>query len=177
MSTSSATSPPRPADEAGQAATELALVLPLLVLLLLAIVQVTLVARVQVLVVHAAREAAREAAVDPRPGAVRGAARRVAGNPDGGAASGLKVRRLDTEMSHTGGAPVIVTVRVVYRAPTDVPLIGPLLPDIEVRAKASMRQESPVELGKSPLQARNTAGVVPAGSEPTDEGAGRDPPR
>lgn len=177
MSTTPATNPRRADDEEGQAATELALVLPLLVLLLLAVVQVTLVARDQVLVVHAAREGAREAAVDPRPVAVRRAVRRAAANTDAEAGSGLKVRRLGTEISQTGGAPVIVTVRVVYRAPTDVPLIGPLLPDIEVRAKASMRQESPVELGKSPLQVRDTAGVVPAGSEPSDEGAGRDPPR
>jgi Flp pilus assembly protein TadG len=53
---------------------ELALVLPLVLLLLLGVVQVGLVVRDQILVVHAAREAAREAAVDPAPGAARRAA-------------------------------------------------------------------------------------------------------
>ena len=57
--------------EGGQAAVELALALPLLALLALALLQVTLVVRDQVLLTHAAREAAREAAVDPEPGAAR----------------------------------------------------------------------------------------------------------
>ena len=159
-----------PRDERGQAATELALVLPLLVLLLLAVVQVTLIARDQVLVVHAAREAAREAAVDPRPAAAQEAARRAAG-------SGLKPERLGTETRHVGGAPVTVMVTVAYRAPTDVPLIGPLLPDVEVRAKAAMRRETPGELGKSPPKVSNTAGFAPTRSEPTGEEVGRGPPR
>ena len=157
-------------DEQGQAATELALVVPLLVLLLLAVVQVTLVARDQVLVVHAAREAAREAAVDQRPAAVREAARRAGG-------SGLKPERLGTETSHNGGVPVTVIVRVAYRSPTDVPLIGPLLPDIEVRARAAMRRETPVGLGKSPPQVSKPAGIAPSRSEPFTEKVGPGPPR
>lgn len=162
--------PARPAtpSEAGQAATELALVVPLLVLLLLAVIQVALVARDQVLVVHAAREAAREAAVDPRPAAVREAALR--------AGTGLKPERLGTEGSQTGRAPVTVTVRVAYRAPTDVALIGPLLPDIAVRAKATMRRETPGDLGKSPSQVSKTAGTAPFRSEPTEQETGRGPP-
>lgn len=120
----------RERDE-GQAATELALVLPLLLLLALLLVQVALVARDQILVVHAAREAAREAAVDPRPASVRKAAIR---------ASGLKAGGLGTDLS-SGGGSSIVTVRVEYRSPTDVVLIGPLLPDIVVGAKAAMRSE------------------------------------
>ncbi len=116
----------------GQAATELALVLPLLMLLALLMVQVTLVARDQILVVHGAREAAREASVDPRPASIKMAVIR---------ASGLKEGGLGTEMSREGGSSV-VTVRVQYRSPTDVVLIGPLLPDIVVGAKAAMRSES-----------------------------------
>ena len=156
-------------DEVGQAATELALVTPLLVVLLLAVVQLTLIARDQVLVVHAAREAAREAAVDPRPAAIRLAARRAGG-------SGLKIERLGTESRQSGGAPVTVTVEVAYRAPTDVPLIGPLLPDVVIRAKAAMRRETPVELGKSLVQGSNSAGFAPSRSEPTGEEVGRGPP-
>lgn len=156
-------------DEQGQAAAELALVLPLLVLLLLAVVQVTLIARDQVLVVHAAREAAREAAVDPRPASVRLAARRAGG-------FGLKIERLGTESSQTGGAPVIVTVRVVYRAPTDVPLIGPLLPDVDLRAKAAMRRESPGTSGEKSTVGRSTAGTAPSRGEPSDEEVGSSTP-
>lgn len=133
----------------GQAATELALVLPLLLLLALLLVQVALVARDQILVVHAAREAVREAAVDPRPASVRGAALR---------ASGLKNGDLGTEVTQGGGSS-IVTVRVQYRSPTDVVLIGPLLPDIVVGAKAAMRSE----LGQP---ARETSDVQEKQQEP-----------
>ena len=157
-------------DEQGQAATELALVLPLLVLLLLALVQVTLVARDQVLVVHTAREAAREAAVDPRPAAVRQAARRAGG-------AGLKPERLGTETRQIGGAPVTVTVAVAYQAPTDVPLIGPLVPDIEVRSTATMRRETPAGLGKHPSQDSNPAGFVQRHGEPLGREVGPGPPR
>lgn len=136
----------------GQAATELALVLPLLVLLLLAVVQVALVARDQVLVVHAAREAVREAAVDPRPAAVRRAAHSSASET-------LKKNRLTTETSHIGGVSDMVTVRVTYRAPTDVALVGPLLPDVVVRAKAAMRVESPGGPTKTRKAAEETAGT------------------
>lgn len=121
----------RGGDE-GQAATELALVLPLLVALLLGVVQVALVARDQILVVHAAREAARHAAVGATPADVRRAAARAAG---------VKVESVTTDMPHQGGSPDIVVVRVSYRSFTDVPLVGPLLPDPVLWAKAAMRSE------------------------------------
>lgn len=112
----------------GQASAELALALPLVALLLLAVVQVGLVVRDQVLVVHAAREGARAAAVDPDPGAARAAA--LAG-------SGLGPRGVTVEVRR--GERVAVTV--TYRAPTDLPLVGPLVPDVSLRAKAAMRTE------------------------------------
>lgn len=118
----------------GQAAVELALVLPLVAFLLLALVQVALVIRDQVLVVHAAREAARAAAVDPTPSAARRAA--LAGAP-------LVDERLRL---HLGGqAPGDRHVHAVlsYRSPTIAPIVGPLIPDIDLRAKASMRREKP----------------------------------
>ena len=52
----------------GQATVEFAFVLPLIVLAALAVIQVGLVVRDQLGVVHAAREAARAASVDPDPG-------------------------------------------------------------------------------------------------------------
>ena len=53
----------RAGADRGQSTVEFALVLPLVVMVLLLVVQVGLVVRDQVLVVHAAREAARAAAV------------------------------------------------------------------------------------------------------------------
>lgn len=120
----------RPGDD-GQAAVELALVLPLLALLLLGVVQVGLVVRDQVLLTHAAREAAREAAVDPSPEVARRAA--LAGAP-------LATDRLDVRLSGpgTGGR---VTARLFFRSPTTVPVVGPLIPDVLLGAHASMRAE------------------------------------
>ena len=53
----------------------------------------------------------------------------------------LKPDRLSTETSHRRGSPDIVTVDVSYRAPTDVPLVGPLLPDVVITGKAAIRDE------------------------------------
>ena len=124
----------RPGEERqrGQAAVELALVLPLVLLLFLGLAQVGLVVRDDVLVVHAAREAARRAAVDRADGAPRTAA--LAG-------SGLASSRLDVE-THRDQAAGTVTETLHYRSPTGLPLIGPLLPDVTLEAKATMREES-----------------------------------
>jgi Flp pilus assembly protein TadG len=116
----------------GQAAVELALALPLLVVLLLALVQLGLLVRDQVLVVHAAREAVRQAAVDPAPDAAQRAA---------SASSGLALGRLEVSLSGRGGPGTRVRASVRYRAPTDVPLVGAALGDIDLRASATMRVE------------------------------------
>ena len=118
----------------GQATVELALVLPAVVLLALVVGQVVLVGRDHLLVVHAARAGAREAAVDPRPSAVEHAVRT--------AAPALKGPRLSTETSHRRGSPDIVTVSVRYRSPTSVALVGVLLPDVVVVGEAAFRYES-----------------------------------
>lgn len=123
----------RRGDE-GQAAVELALVLPLVALLLLLLVQVALVVRDQVLVVHAAREAARAAAVDPTLHAARRAA--LAGAP-------LAENRLLLELKGRGKADQQVRAELSYRSPTSAPIIGDLVPDIVLRAQASMRRENP----------------------------------
>ena len=118
--------------ERGQASVELALVLPLVLLLLLAVVQVALIARDAVLVVHAAREGVREAAVNQSDEAARTAAE------DG---SGLTGPRLEVRVNRhkTPGGQVRVSVN--YRAPTDVPLIGQLVPDVGLSSGAAMRVE------------------------------------
>ncbi|HEY4411151.1 MAG TPA: TadE/TadG family type IV pilus assembly protein [Acidimicrobiia bacterium] len=117
----------RPA-EAGQATAELALVFPVVLLLALALIQATLVLRDELVLVDAAREAARAASLDPDPArAARAAAAVLPG------ASVLP-----------GPRPAVgelVTVRVSYRSPTSLPLVGPLLPDPVLVAHATMRVE------------------------------------
>jgi Flp pilus assembly protein TadG len=114
--------------ERGQATVEFALVLPLIVFALLAILQVGLVARDQVAVVHAAREAARAASVDRDPGAAATAARRVLSHAE----------------VQVGSRPAVgqsIRVDVSYHDRTDVPLVGALFPDLDLHAHAVMRVE------------------------------------
>ena len=114
--------------EWGQSTVELALVLPVLVLFLLALVQTAVVARDAVLVQDAARAAVREASVDASDGRVRDAARR-------------SLSGVDVEVHREGGVGDPVEVRVSYHEHTDLPLVGPLFPDVTLRAKATMRAE------------------------------------
>jgi hypothetical protein len=116
----------------GQATVEAALVLPFVMLLLLAVIQVGLLVRAQVLVTHAAREAARAAAVDPDQQAAVDAADN---------ATTLDRSRLSVVIEGRNGPGSHVTARVTYRTPTDVPLVGALLGDIELTAEATMRVE------------------------------------
>ena len=118
----------RARSDRGQASVELALVLPVLVLFLLALVQTALVARDEVLVQDAARAAAREASVDAGGGRVVAAARRT-------------LRGVDVEVHRSNGVgrPVMVVVR--YRDHTNLPLVGPLYPDVVLHATATMRAE------------------------------------
>ena len=122
----------RERGDGGQASVELALVLPLVLVLLLAVVQVGLLVRDQILVVHAAREAAREAAVDPDAGGPRRAAL---------ASSTLDDGRLAVTSTGRGGPGTRVRVEVRYRAPTTVPLVGAAVGDVTLGASATMRVE------------------------------------
>lgn len=120
--------------EGGQATVELVLALPVVVLALLLVIQVGLIARAQVLVVHAAREGARAAAVDG-PGAARAA---VLGAP------GIEAGRAVVVASPGRGEHVdLVRVEVRYRVRTDVPLVGPLVGDPTLTAVVAMRAEDP----------------------------------
>lgn len=121
-----------PTDDDGQATVELALGLPFVVILLLALVQGGLLVRDRVLVTHAAREGARAAAVDEDGDAVEQAA------ADAGP---LDPRRLQVQVDGRGGPGSRVTVHVTYRAPTALPLVGRLLGDVELTASATMRVE------------------------------------
>jgi Flp pilus assembly protein TadG len=117
-------------DERGQATVELVLVVPVLVVLALFLVQVGLVVRSLVLVHHAAREGVRVAAVGGDLERVREA---VVGS------SGLAPSATDVDLRIDGD---LATVAVTYRDPTDVPLVGALLPEIPVTASATMRREA-----------------------------------
>jgi TadE-like protein len=122
--------PQRP--DSGQATVELALVLPLLAVLMLALVQAVVLARDQLLVTHAAREAARAAAVDPDPGAPRRAAIR-AGPLDPG--------RLEVDTGPRGTVGTSVRVEVRYREPTTLPIVGRAIGDVTLSSEATMRVE------------------------------------
>ena len=113
---------------------EFALVLPILLIVTLAVVQVGLVARDQLMVVQASRAGAREAAVSDDEEAVRSAALH--------AAVGLDPDALDVEVSRAGtlGDPITVTVR--YAESIRVPLVAWLFPPaISLVSSAVVRQE------------------------------------
>lgn len=124
--------PPEGRPDRGQATVELALVLPLVVLLLLMLIQGGLLVRDQILATHAAREAARAAAVDVDPAAGRRAAQ---------AAGPLDPSRLRVRVVHRGGPGSRLLVHVAYDSPTHLPLVGRFLGDVRLRASASMRVE------------------------------------
>ena len=94
------------------------------------VIQVGLLARDRLALTHAAREAARQAVVDPDPASVRRAAV---------GATGLDPQRLVVRV--TDGEQV--TVVVTYRSPTDVPLVGRLLGDVTFSERFVSRAERP----------------------------------
>jgi hypothetical protein len=107
---------------------EFALMLPLVVFAALAIIQIGLLVRDHLAVVHAAREAVREASVNPDPSSAVQAAHRTLPRAD-----------VDVSPRPSVGGPITVEVR--YRAATDVPLVGVLFPDPVLRSRAVMRVE------------------------------------
>src|SRR5215210_2928599 len=98
-------------------------------ILLLAVAQFGLLVRDQILVVHAAREAVREASVDPAADAPRRAAL---------ASSTLADARLTVTTSGRGAVGSRVRVDVAYKAATGVPLLGAAVGNLTLRASATM---------------------------------------
>lgn len=122
--------------ECGSAVVEFALVLPILLLVCIALVQITVIARDQLLVVQAARASARDAAVDPDDDAVRSTALE--------AAPGLDPASVDVTVTRAGGQGEPVRVTVGYEAMIAAPLAGVLLPSsVRLTAESTMRQEFP----------------------------------
>jgi hypothetical protein len=120
----------RARSDRGQATVELALVLPLVFGLLVLVFQIALVARDEVLVVHAARDAVREATVTRDEARVVAAGRR---NLPGAMVRIVRRGRV--------GEPVEVAITYVSR--TELPLIGALLPDLRLHGRSVMRVETP----------------------------------
>ncbi len=92
----------------GSATVEFALLIPLLLLVLLAAVEVATAARAQLEVVAAAREGAREAAVSPDPARALAVAREALGVAGGRA-------RITVSRPHVVGQPARVTVRLAHQ--------------------------------------------------------------
>ena len=121
-------------DQRGQATVELALCLPVLVLLLACLVEIGLLAADQVRLWHAAREGARIAVVDSTVQEVRTAAE----------SAGLKPLALQiTPGPSERGPGEPLTVAVSYHPRSRVPLLGALFERTELRASATMRIEQP----------------------------------
>ena len=117
----------------GQATVEFVMVLPLVAMVCLAVVQVAVVARRDVLVAHAAREAARAAAVESDSTAAVTAAREAAVR-----SGGLDASRLEVIVSRDVD-DVHVTVR--YEDPTDVAMVGRLVRSVTLQERVTMRRE------------------------------------
>ena len=119
---------PRRGDQ-GQSTVEFALVLPFVLLLLLVLLQAGVMLRDQLVVVGAAREAAREAAVSPERARIEAAARRAAPGLDLSIKLARGPRRGDL-------ASVDVSAR-----PTTLPLVGGVVSGRRLSSKAVMRVE------------------------------------
>src|SRR5712691_8684585 len=101
--------------ERASAAVEFALVLPLVLTMALALLQVSLLAKDQLVVMESARAGAREASVSANDDDVRQAAI--------DAAATLDSSLIEVTVQRDGGEGSAVTVSVLYRAPIVVPLV------------------------------------------------------
>lgn len=121
-------------SEEGQATVELALLLPMLVLLALVLVEIGGIATDRVRVWHAAREAARVAIVDDDPVAIQDAA-------DHSGLPGITVQVDPSPEDRVQGEPL--TVHVAYRVEPSVPVVGAIFSGRMMEAAATMRIEQP----------------------------------
>jgi Flp pilus assembly protein TadG len=123
-------------DDRGSAAVEFALVLPLVLVMALALVQVGLLVKDRLVLDGSSRAGAREAAVSTDDGQARQAA------IDAATAGGLDPDAVTVIVDRQGetGAPVEVTVS--YHDPIVVPLVDWLFQSsVDLVAVATMRQE------------------------------------
>lgn len=121
-------------SERGQSTVEFALCLPLVAVLVALVLQVGVVAVDMGRLWHAAREAARVAAVTGDREAIRRAAE----------TAGVDLQRLSVDPvgpDRAQGAPVTVDVR--HDPAASIPLVGRLLDGVSLTASATMRIETP----------------------------------
>jgi hypothetical protein len=124
----------RSAGERGSATLEFAMVLPLLLIVTLALVQVGLVVRDRLVLADAARAGAREAAVTDDAGRIRDAVDR--------AAVPLAADRIEVQVSREAGRGSPVTVTLGYADPPSIPAVAWLFPGtIHLSSATTMRQE------------------------------------
>ena len=118
----------------GSASVEFALVLPLVLVVGLALLQVALFAKDQLILQEAARAGARQAAVSQDAGSVRAAVT--------AAAATLDLSRIGVAVDRAPASDGPVTVTVTYLAPIAVPIVRWLFPSqVRLTARATMRQE------------------------------------
>jgi Flp pilus assembly protein TadG len=116
--------------EGGTAVVEFALVLPLVLVLLLGIVEVAVIARTELQLVHATREGAREAAASPDSSRAAAAVRSALGSRSSQA-------RIVVRRSSIVGEPATVSVSLPYRVAA--PIFGGF--SVTLTSKATMRVE------------------------------------
>lgn len=116
--------------QSGSAAVEVALILPLILALLLAVAEITIVARNQLELVNGAREGARVAAVSPEPADAVEAVQEVLGELAADA-------RISVTRPHVVGESAVVAIALRHRlAPFFFGGAG-----VELHARAAMRVE------------------------------------
>lgn len=115
-----------------QSTVELALLTPVIFTLLLWIAQFGLVLNQKITLTHAARESARAVAIHNNPTVAREAAL---------ASSNLSASRLKVSLKGDASPGELVTVRLNYAFPTDIPLVGALIGDINLSSSVTMRAE------------------------------------
>jgi uncharacterized membrane protein len=118
----------------GQSTVEMALCLPILCLLIACALDVGQVALDQARLWHAAREAARVAAVDPDGLGIRRVVREAG-------VEGARITVAPGTEYRVQGEPVTVVLR--RRGSARVPLMRPLLASLTLQARATFRIEQP----------------------------------
>ncbi len=121
-------------SDEGQATVELALMLPLVILVAAALIEIAMLGFDQLRLWHAAREAARTAVVNADEQDIRNAAER-SGLDD------VSVSVTPDTLHRTFGAPL--SVEVSYSPQGSVPLVGSLVEGLRLEARATMRIERP----------------------------------
>jgi Flp pilus assembly protein TadG len=116
--------------ESGSAVVEFALVLPLILVLLLGVVEVAVIARTEIQLVHATREGAREAAASPDTSRAAAAVRGALGTRGSSA-------RVAVSRPATVGHNAVVTVSMPYRVVA--PIFGGFT--VTLTSRAVMRVE------------------------------------